>query len=94
MQAMQDKICIHCFVSGLVQGVWFRASTEEQAKKLGLTGWVRNVPDGRVEVLACGDKEKVLQLYEWLKQGPKRAKVSDVSYEEVSWQDYEQFSIT
>jgi acylphosphatase len=74
---MQDKVCIHCFVSGLVQGVWYRASTQEQAKKIGLTGWVRNLPDGRVEVMMCGDKTKVLAMHEWLRTGPPRAKVSD-----------------
>lgn len=90
---MQDKICIHCFVSGLVQGVWFRAGTNEEAKKLGLTGWVRNVPDGRVEVLACGERDKVMLLAEWLKTGPKRAKVSECSYEELPWEMHESFSI-
>lgn len=79
---MQDKFCIHCFVSGRVQGVWFRANTREQAIERGLVGWVRNLPDGRVEVMACGDKEKVLTFYEWLKQGPQRAAVSEVTYEE------------
>jgi acylphosphatase len=65
----------------------------EQAQMLGLTGWVRNLPDERVEVLACGDKESVLQLYEWLKQGPRRAKVTAVTYEELDYQDYGQFVI-
>jgi acylphosphatase len=91
---MQDKICLHCFVSGLVQGVWFRAGTFEQANKLGLTGWVRNIPDGRVEVMACGKKEIVMQLEAWLKQGPTRAKVSEVKAEELVWQDFENFTIT
>jgi acylphosphatase len=91
---MQDKICIHCFVSGLVQGVWFRAGTHDEARKLGLTGWVRNVPDGRVEVLACGDKETILQFVEWLRHGPPRAKVSDFSYAEITWEDHESFNIT
>jgi acylphosphatase len=90
---MQDKFCIHCHIGGLVQGVSYRAATQQHAKKLGLTGWVRNLPDGRVEVLACGDKEIVLQLHEWLKQGPPRAKVSDVSYEELDWEVYEDFVI-
>jgi acylphosphatase len=91
---MQGKICLHSFVSGLVQGVWFRASTQEQASQLGLTGWVRNLPDGRVEVLACGEREQVLALYEWLKKGPERAKVTEASYEEIAWEDYGQFAIT
>lgn len=88
---MDNKIGRHWFVSGKVQGVWFRASTEEQARQLGLTGWVRNLADGRVEVLAFGDKEKIEQLHEWLKHGPKLANVSDLSHEEISWQEYEDF---
>jgi acylphosphatase len=90
---MSGQLCIHCFVSGKVQGVWFRASTQEQAKKLGLSGWARNLPDGRVEVLACGDKEKLDQLYEWLKQGPRNANVTDLTYEELPWREYKDFSV-
>jgi acylphosphatase len=90
---MHDKIAIHCFVSGKVQGVWFRASTQEQAKKLQLTGWVRNLPDGRVEVLACGNKPDVLQLYEWLKHGPPLARITDVACEETAWQDLAEFVV-
>jgi acylphosphatase len=90
---MHDKIGIHCYVAGLVQGVWFRAGTYEEANKLGLSGWVRNLPDGRVEVLATGKKDKVMQLAEWLKTGPKRAKVSDYQCEELPWEAYEGFVI-
>ncbi|RDI48672.1 acylphosphatase [Aquicella lusitana] len=88
---MTEKICIHCFVAGKVQGVWFRASTQEQAEKLGLTGFARNLPDGRVEVIACGEKDKVAKLYEWLKEGPELARVTDLSYEELPWQTYRGF---
>jgi acylphosphatase len=91
---MQDKISIHCFVSGRVQGVYFRNSTQKQAISLSLTGWVRNVADGRVEVMAFGEREKLLQLYEWLHQGPLLAKVNHVSYEELPWCDYSRFEIT
>ncbi len=89
----QEKICIHCFVSGKVQGVWFRASTQDQAKDLGLTGWVRNVPDGRVEVLACGERDKIAELQAWLKQGPELAEVTDVTCEEIAWQEHERFAV-
>lgn len=91
---MAQQMGIHCFVSGLVQGVWFRAGTNDHARKLGLSGWVRNLPDGRVEVMAFGDKETVLELYEWLKRGPPRAKVSDVTFEEMDWQEHSGFTIT
>lgn len=90
---MEQKICIHCYISGRVQGVWYRASTQEQAKLLGLTGWARNLADGRVEVIACGEREKVLQLYEWLKKGPEMAKVMEVTHEEIPWVEYEQFGV-
>lgn len=91
---MQDnKMSIHCFVSGRVQGVWYRASTQKVAYALGLTGWVRNLPDGRVEVVACGEKEKVSQLYTWLQRGPELAKVAAVSYMEITWQLYESFEV-
>ncbi len=90
---MAEKGCIHCFVSGKVQGVWFRVSTQDRANDLGLTGWVRNVNDGRVEVLACGEKEKLTQLVAWLHEGPELAEVTDVSCEESSWQEHERFAV-
>ncbi|MDR3492222.1 MAG: acylphosphatase [Gammaproteobacteria bacterium] len=91
---MQDKFCIHCFVSGLVQGVCFRANTVTEAKALQLTGWVKNLPDGRVEVLACGEKVNVLKLYEWLQQGPVHARVSGVTLEELPAQHHSNFTAT
>ncbi|UHQ20970.1 acylphosphatase [Lysobacter sp. KIS68-7] len=63
------------FVGGHVQGVFFRASTREQALHLGLRGYARNLHDGRVEVLAVGDVQAVERLGEWLKEGPPRARV-------------------
>ncbi len=83
---MTNQVCIHCFVSGKVQGVWFRATTKEQADRLGITGWARNLPDGRVEVMECGETENILELYEWLKHGPEFARVTGLTYEEVPWQ--------
>jgi len=71
-------ICRRCLVAGKVQGVWYRASTQRQALALGITGHARNLPDGRVEVLACGDAEAVRQLQAWLWQGPPAADVTDV----------------
>lgn len=69
---------LHCFVSGRVQGVFFRSSTQKQATQLGLSGWVRNLPDGRVEILAQGDSEAIEQLRSWLEVGPRHASVTDV----------------
>jgi len=70
--------CRRCLVSGHVQGVFFRASTREQALSLGVTGYARNLRDGRVEVLACGSAESVAALCSWLSDGPAGARVIDV----------------
>lgn len=66
------------FVSGKVQGVWFRASTREQALGLGLRGYARNLADGRVEVLAAGPEEALDALDRWLHRGPPLARVDAV----------------
>ena len=71
-------ICRRCLVSGRVQGVWYRASTCREAERLGVTGHARNLPDGRVEVLACGAPAAVDALCDWLWLGPPRAEVGDV----------------
>lgn len=70
--------CVHCIVSGHVQGVFYRAATQEQALSLGLKGWVKNLADGRVELKACGPAQQLQQLQDWLRQGPPHAQVSDV----------------
>lgn len=87
MDNKYGKQGLHCFVSGKVQGVWFRASTREQAVHLGLTGWAKNLADGRVEVTAFGEKHKLDQLFQWLKRGPVMAKVTDVTHEYIAWQE-------
>lgn len=76
------RLCMHGFVSGKVQGVSFRQCTQEQAERLGLDGWVRNLADGRVEVLFEGDDGAVRDLANWLEHGPERAAVSGVALEE------------
>jgi acylphosphatase len=65
-------------VVGIVQGVFFRASTREQAKRLALRGHARNLPDGSVEVVACGEAAAVRELEAWLWQGPPSARVDQV----------------
>ncbi|HEX6395648.1 MAG TPA: acylphosphatase [Acidimicrobiales bacterium] len=65
-------------MSGRVQGVWFRQSCAEVAKHLGVTGWVRNRPDGRVEAVFEGDETVVEEIVTWCYQGPPRAVVSEV----------------
>lgn len=75
--------CIRCWVSGRVQGVWYRGSTQDRAEALGIIGYARNLPDGRVEVLACGPDDALQQLRSWLWQGPPLAQVVEVECEAV-----------
>jgi acylphosphatase len=79
------KVRCHIFVSGKVQGVFFRQNTLEKAKALGLKGWVRNTQDGRVEAIFEGEKEKVEKILEWVKLGPPLAKVENV---EIRFEDF------
>lgn len=77
---------VHIFVSGLVQGVNFRYYTREMAKKLGVLGWVKNLRDGRVEVMMEGEEEKVQKMIDWLKKGPPLARVENL---EIEFQDFQ-----
>ena len=70
--------CKRFLVSGRVQGVFYRASTQDQAVALGLSGYARNLQDGRVEVVACGREEDVAALAQWLQDGPPMARVTGV----------------
>jgi len=72
------SFCEKCIVTGLVQGVFFRAVTKDRADKLGVTGYVKNIADGHVEVLICGQPEAVGHLKAWLWDGPDQAHVSNV----------------
>lgn len=76
-------IAARFFVSGTVQGVFFRAKTREQARKLRLSGHALNLPDGRVEVLAVGEPRAVDAMETWLAEGPRRATVESVEREEA-----------
>ena len=80
---MTDTVCKRCLVSGRVQGVFYRVSTADRAYALGVTGRVRNLTDGRVEVIACGKAAAVAEFCQWLSVGPPAARVSKVSCEEV-----------
>ena len=81
---MSEIIARRCFVSGRVQGVFYRASTRQKAVELGCTGYARNLSDGRVEVLAVGAPPAVHSLIDWLWRGPPAAQVKDVQVEEVA----------
>jgi acylphosphatase len=76
-------IARRCYVSGRVQGVFYRASTRERAQQLGCRGYARNLADGRVEVLAVGEPAAVDALIEWLWRGPPAAQVQDVQCTDV-----------
>ncbi len=73
-----DQQRAHVYVSGDVQGVFFRDSTREKAEQLGLSGWVKNLPDGRVEALFEGPPNKIREMVQWCEQGPPHAAVEDV----------------
>ncbi len=77
---------LHCLISGKVQGVNFRSWTKSQADSLGLKGWVRNLEDGRVEVLAQGDEQPLFELKGRLAQGPTLSYVEKI---ETNWIDYD-----
>ena len=85
-------ICKRCRVEGLVQGVFYRASTQEQANKYSLTGYARNLPDGSVEVLACGEVQAVAALCDWLWQGPIHARVDSVECVEIQQTEPQHFT--
>ena len=90
---MMNQSCMKCYVSGKVQGVWFRASAKEEAEQLSIKGWAKNLADGRVEVVACGTNENLELFYHWLKQGPRLAEVMNVTREDLLWKNYHGFDL-
>ena len=81
-----DKARAHVYISGFVQGVFFRSNTRKMALKLNLKGWVRNLWDGRVEAVFEGDRDEVLEMLQWCRVGPPKARVTDV---DAKWEKYE-----
>ena len=79
MENQQERA--HVYVSGNVQGVFFRDSTRQKAEELGLSGWVTNTPDGRVEAVFEGPSGDVRQMVDWCENGPSQADVEDVEAE-------------
>ena len=86
-------VCKRITVIGKVQGVYFRASAQEKAMELSLTGEVRNLPDGNVEVIACGSSDSVQQMIDWCHEGPPRANVERVLVEDMEVRGYDGFRI-
>lgn len=75
--------CMRCIVSGRVQGVFYRASTQQQAVINHITGHVRNLKTGDVEVIMCGEEDNLNKLHKWLRQGPKYAEVVAVESQDI-----------
>lgn len=90
---MTQKICMHYYVSGRVQGVFFRAYTQSRATSLGVVGFVRNLSDGRVEVMAVGTALQLEAFSLWLQSGPPQARVEGVTQEIVALQEFEGFEV-
>ena len=84
---------VHVRIYGRVQGVFFRANTKEMAERLGINGWVRNVPDGSVEAVFEGDEEAIQKMIEWCHHGPPMARVDKVEIKEEEPQGENGFRI-
>lgn len=79
------KVSAHLVIKGIVQGVFFRANTQDVAVSHGIHGWVRNARDGTVEALLEGDEDGVKKVIDWCRKGPFGARVEGV---DIKWQDY------
>jgi acylphosphatase len=82
---LKMKIRAHLFISGAVQGVFFRVETRKEAIMRNISGWIRNVSDGRVEAIFEGEKENVGKLITYCKRGPQGAEVTNI---DVTWEEY------
>jgi acylphosphatase len=90
---MNNPAGMRCRIYGKVQGVWFRARTRDEALRLNLRGFAKNLEDGTVEVLAFGEAECLDQLYQWLFHGSPKAIVTDVERQDEPWIDVEDFFV-
>lgn len=81
-------------VSGKVQGVYFRASSQQKAIDYGLSGYAKNLADGDVEVFLSGEEENVQKMLAWLEQGPEQAEVTKMKHKQVDWKQHNFFSIS
>lgn len=90
---MTDRVRAHVFVSGKVQGVYYRATTRDTASDVGVDGWVKNLPDGRVEAVFEGDEERVEEMVDFCHEGSPAAEVRDVEVEYEEPEGLEGFEI-
>jgi len=88
-----DRVARHAWIRGAVQGVAFRWSTKQRARELGLAGWVRNLPDGRVEAWIEGEGPAVETMVAWLHRGPPAARVAGVDVAEEQATGAERFEV-
>ena len=88
------KARAHVYVGGYVQGVWFRSHTREMAGRLGVYGWVRNLPDGRVEAVFEGEDVSVEKIIDFCRRGPPNAYVIDLDVRRQEWKgEYHNFTV-
>ena len=85
---------VHLIIKGKVQGVFFRASAKDKADDLGIKGWVKNTPEGDVEIMANGNQMAVDEFIQWCRTGPSKAKVTSVDTRIVEEEDFTGFRIT
>jgi acylphosphatase len=85
MDSRHDYVRLHLWVSGRVQGVFFRGATADEARVLAITGWARNLADGRVEIVAEGPRRALVRLAAWSHEGPPAARVTHV---EEEWSEF------
>ena len=86
---------VHVWIKGRVQGVFFRTYTRDAAQSIGVTGWVRNLPDGRVEAVLEGEADKVEKMIEWCREGSPMSRIESVDLlEEVYTGDFDRLAIT
>jgi acylphosphatase len=84
---------VHLLIKGKVQGVFFRATAKDIADEMAISGWVRNTPDGDVEIIAAGSQQNIDRFVEWCKHGPEKAIVTNVSITQKEDQSFERFKI-
>lgn len=83
----------HLIIKGKVQGVFYRASAREEAKKLGVVGWIKNTADGNVEALVSGTDSQLEAFFAWCRQGPRNARVTNVIISPAEEKAFEKFTV-
>lgn len=90
---VQPLITIHAVISGKVQGVFYRDTARRQAQLAGITGWAKNLFDGKVEIMASGKNDVVESFVTWLWEGSPTSRVDNVEWQQVSYEEFENFVV-